>query len=476
MSRSLFVWKPKPLHAYAARSLAYVQPPFDVIAFRSRSISARQVFAELWSHTVTSTRFSFSILSGVVALLLALAPQSADAQTLRTNGTVAHPGFTLVNDPGMWAMGRGGVALRGRPGAVDMNPAVIGQDGIVQGGVDLGSDPLLATDHFFTSYERSPFVTVKSGRWATAAQVNVFRSGEVERRDDQGRTLDTVNPIHFSAKVFGAYDLSDVWTIGGAIGYSRDETVFPSLLVDDAALSSLVIDLGAYGEWEHAAGENTVLRPAVGASLVNFGANSQETTQSLDGSFSDPVIPGVGPFASGIEYPTPTTLRLGGALTLEDGETWNGRTPFSATAHVGLSKQLVSIERQVAEPGRDVSGSFAALIDAWRPERRIEINSSGEEVIVEANAWQQVEKHLGLEVSAYEIVDLRIGRNQVGENTGFSSYTTFGVGVDLVYVRLDYAGTLSSRSETLDDRSAFRVTAMIPLNGSYENNWLAEVF
>ncbi len=410
-------------------------------------------------------------------MLLALAPESAHAQTTRSNRTVAHPAFTLVNDPGIWAMGRGGVALRGRPGAVDMNPAAIGQDGFVQGGLDLGTGPLFATDHFLSTYERSPFVAVKSGRWALAAQVNVFGQGEIERRDDQGRVLETETPRHVSAKAFTAYDLSPVWTIGGAVGYSRDETVFPALIVDDESISSLVLDLGARGEWERSLGKHTILRPAIGMSLLNVGANSRPTVQSLDTSFGTAVpLPGVGGVASGVEYPTPTTLRLGGALSIANGEKWYGRAPMSATAHVGLSKPLVSIERSAFPTRRDVSGPFAALIDAWRPERRIDTNADGEEVVVEANAWQQVEKHLGLEVSAYDIVDLRIGRSQVGEETGFPAYTTFGVGLDLVYVRFDYAGTLDARFERAGDRSAFRLTTMIPLDGSYANNWLSELF
>jgi len=134
----------------------------------------------------------------------------------------------------------------------------------------------------------------------------------------------------------------------------------------------------------------------------------------------------------------------------------------------------VSIDQALTRP--EPSGPFAAWVDTWRPERRVRINSSGEEVVVEANAWQQVEKHLGLEVSAYEIVDLRIGRSQVGEETGLPRYTTFGVGLDLVYVRLDYAGTVAASFDATEDRSAFRVTAMIPLNGKYENNWLADLF
>jgi len=368
---------------------------------------------------------------------------------------MAHLGLTLMNDPGVWAMGRGGVALRGRPGAVDLNPAAIGQDGLVQGGLDLGADPIFATEHLFGAHERSPFVTGKTGRWAVGAQVNVLNAGEFERRDENGRVTETITARHISTKIFTSYDLSPTWTVGGAVGYSADKTIAPTLPGDDNSVSSVVADLGAFGEWQRSVGEDGVLRPAVGVSLMNFGANSK-----------------LGDFNA--EYPTPTTLRLGGALYAADGTKWYGRSPISATVHLELSKQLVSIDQALTRP--EPSGPFAALVDTWRPERRVQINSSGEEVVVEANAWQQVEKHLGLEVSAYEIVDLRIGRSQVGEETGLPRYTTFGVGLDLVYVRFDYAGTVAASFDATEDRSAFRFTAMIPLDGSYENNWLGEIF
>jgi hypothetical protein len=368
---------------------------------------------------------------------------------------MAHLGFTLVNDPGVWAMGRGGVALRGRPGAVDLNPAAIGQDGLVQGGLDLGTDPLLATDHFVGIHERSPFVAAKSGRWAAGIQVNVLNAGEFERRDENGRVTETITARHISTKIFTSYDLSPTWTVGGAVGYSNDKTIAPTLPGDDNSVSSVVVDLGAFGEWQRSVGEDGVLRPAVGVSLMNFGANSKL------GDFN-------------VAYPTPTTLRLGGALYAADGTKWYGRSPISATVHLELSKQLVSIEQALTRP--EPSGPFAAWVDTWRPERRVRINSSGEEVVVEANAWQQVEKHFGLEVSAYDIVDLRIGRSQVGEDTGLAAYTTFGVGLDLVFVRFDYAGTLGARFDRAEDRSALRFTAMIPLDGRYENNWLGEIF
>lgn len=394
--------------------------------------------------------------SAILFFLVALAPVSADAQTRRVNTTVSHPGFTQVNDPGVWAMGRSGVALRGRPGAVDVNPAAIGQAGRVQGGVDLGTDPLFATEHLFGIHERSPFVTGKTGRWAVAAQVNVLNAGEFERRDENGRVTETITARHISTKLFAAYDLSPTWTLGGAVGYSDDKTIAPTFMGEDNSVSSVVVDLGAYGEWERSVGEDAVLRPSVGVSLMNFGANSE---------LGD----------SNVEYPTPTTLRFGGALYAADGEKWYGRSPISATMHLELSKQMVSIEQPNAFTRPETSGPFAALIDTWRPERRLEVTANGEE-IVESSVWDQVEKHLGVEVSAYEVVDLRVGRSQVGDETGIPRYTTFGVGLDLVYARFDYAGTVASSFDLTDKRSAFRVTAMIPLNGTYEDNWLADLF
>lgn len=399
--------------------------------------------------------FARAAAVALVTMLVVLAPQPADAQNVvfRYNSTFAYPAFQLVNDPGMWAMGRGGVALRGRPSAVDVNPAAIGRDGYVQAGIDAGLNPFVGTEYDFVGenpVERSPFATVKLGRWAVAAQVNIYTSASLELRDDDGSIRGEIDPRHYSAKVFTAFDVTDAWTLGGAIGYTSDND-FAGSVFSGFGVSALTIDLGAHGEWERQVGETATLRPSVGISLMHFGNNSA--------------------LQQGVEIPTPTRLRLGSALKFQRGEKWYDRSPFSATAHLELSKEMVSIESGAS---RDVSSPFGALIEAWRTELRS--GRSAEEPFDRANAWQQTEKHLGAEVSIYEVLDLRLGRSQGSEEAQLNALTTFGVGVDLVYFRLDYGGTLSSRYQLGGDRSMLRVTAAIPLDGRYKNNWLAEVF
>lgn len=89
-------------------------------------------------------------------------------------------------------------------------------------------------------------------------------------------------------------------------------------------------------------------------------------------------------------------------------------------------------------------------------------------------------------MTAYGIASLRLGRRGGSETYTSRRYTTFGLGLDLVYVQFDYARILGEsvtqrvtgaipagydRSIRYDGTSYFRVTVPFPLNGEYDGNW-----
>ncbi|HHP7237359.1 hypothetical protein [Longibacter sp.] len=377
-------------------------------------------------------------------------------ESLFSNRTLNYLGLSIVNDPGQYAMGGGTVALRGRPGAVDVNPAAIGREGFVESGIDLGVDPFLQSDFIFDQTLMSPFVTVRSGRWAAGLQFIQFSYGTFEQRSGDGRVLETIDKRHRTIKAFGAYDLTDTWTAGAAIGYSAEG--FAQLDVDDAR--SVTLDLGIYGEWERTLSSGGQWRPSVGLSLTDFGPNSTivEGGSPSGGRIGD------------VEVATPTRLHLGGALVYESGAKPYGRPAVVLTGHLGLAKEMVRLENS-GTGGIDAANPFAALVQSWKPaDTEIFLDGDGVRQVTTVGAWGQIVKHVGVEVTALDLVSLRLGR-KIADETFEVNTTAAGLGVDLVYLRLDYAITLTSSVDEWEDLSYVRLTARLPIDGRFDRHW-----
>jgi hypothetical protein len=56
-------------------------------------------------------------------------------------------------------------------------------------------------------------------------------------------------------------------------------------------------------------------------------------------------------------------------------------------------------------------------------------------------------------------------------DTFIVSETVAGVGLDLVYVQIDYANVVASSATDRDELSYLRVTASLPLDGQFDRHW-----
>jgi hypothetical protein len=400
---------------------------------------------------LSRSRLSFSL--ALLFIFVLMDPGDGIAQTTSETYsqkyTDSYPTLQFATAPDLFAMGGGTVALRGRSGALDVNPAAIGIDGIVSTGVNVSSETVIGTRLGPYVSMASPFVIAKRGPWAGALQVERFYYGPFDIRDDNGEVVTTLNLAQWSVKGFVAYDLSRTWTVGGSLGYAQDNSAMVRV---DEVDRSLLLDLGVLGAWTATTGSGIRFQPSFGASLMNFGTNSEVSTR---------------PYRAD----TPTTLRAGTALGIASSATWERRRIFEFTAHASLSKQLAGrdVTRSTDGVEIDVYGPFEALTRSWGPSfpRSTTFGVTPEEI----STWGQIVKHVGAEVSLYEIAALRIGRRQVADRFQTVPLTTVGGGLDLVYLRVDYAQTLGSPIGFYGDFSFLRVTAQIPLDGSYENNW-----
>jgi hypothetical protein len=138
-----------------------------------------------------------------------------------------------------------------------------------------------------------------------------------------------------------------------------------------------------------------------------------------------------------------------------------------------LSKQLAGTD----ENG-DPFGPFAALVNTWDAAAGIPFRNADGEIEEETvGAWAQIGKHVGLEAAVFDLVALRAGYQTGGDPSAVRDALTFGAGLDLYYLAVDYgvvSGT-GTGTDTFDEvaQGYWRVTARVPFGPSPRNFWPA---
>ena len=386
------------------------------------------------------------------AILLSLSTMNATAQSGSTESVEFREpsavfGVQMISFPRSFALGEAGVALRD-PSAIVLNPAGIGREGYVVAGVNLGTEHILASEGSFgMDWVSSGAASVQlHPRWAMGGLFLQSSLGAEEIRDGTGMIVETQESYERKVAATAAYHLTPNWSVGLGLGWIQQQ------LAGESAASPSV-DLGIQGHWT-IDGSSVQLKPSVGWSLTNVGPALE--FENSDG-------------------PLPMTMRLGGAMRMATHDTWMDRPVFAATVTTQFSKVLAGgTFEQVRRNGNTVtqqntSGPLEALFGNW--------GAATARDGKQASAWEQIERHVGAEVSLYGIASVRVGHRNTDSDYTFRSYTAVGVGLDLVYARIDYAAAVSEDSEAeflfggYGDLSYFRLTVPIPLNGEYAGNW-----
>lgn len=360
----------------------------------------------------------------------------------------------IHSQPRIHALGEATVALRGYPGAVDINPATIGESGTVRVGTDVSGDPVLASDwrDFESQWIATPSVSVKRGRWAGAVQLKYFDLGTVPVRTPGGDVSDQDRSQEWSAMVAGAYDLTPDLTVGAGTQLIRSSA--GGTFGSPDPVTVLAVDLGVHYRRDIALGDGWV-RPAVGLSLNNFGPN-------IDYEDDEPG-----------DEALPVKMRVGTAVELETARTWAGRPLLSGTLMGQLSKVFANTEQKRTEDGtlyNEADGPFTALFSSgWGTAPGVR-GPAGE--TARLSVWEQTIKHAGAEVRLADVLSLRWGRFHENEDNGNRQFTTYGFGIDLYYVELDHSWTAGDGAL---NNSFWRLTARIPIGGDRPANFWPEV-
>ena len=358
---------------------------------------------------------------------------------------------TIVVDPYSQALGEATVALRGYPGAASLNPATIGRPNTVQVGSnwDTSAGGFFQTPWWFDGFWlTSPAIDVRLRRWAFAYQFKQFTLDSPDFRDARNNPLGKVTDR--SHKIAAAYDLRPNLTVGLGVNLISTETggvLLGSELARSSA-SGVSFDFGIVYDRTFDV-PHVWLKPSVGWSLTDFGKPVR-----FEGATRD----------------DPLTMVMRGGLSLQaESKKQRLRRPLiTAGLHGGLSRVLVGFdEGNVFDP----YGPFEALVKTWKSfeVRTNPLNDEPAE-FEKVGVLDQLSTQAGLEVTLLQIVALRLGNYHTPKYVGDRHYTSYGFGVDLYYVALDYSKVNIDES-LLDEVIYWRLTARVPLTSSPDNFW-----
>ena len=375
---------------------------------------------------------------------------------------VGAAGFqTIIVDPYSQALGGATVALRGYPGAASINPAAIGRPQTIQLGSNWNTSeggffqtPWLP-DAFTDTWLTSPSIDVRLRRWAFAYQFKQFTWGDIAFRDAQNNLLDRADLKDRSHKVVVAYDLRPNLTMGLGVNLILSDLSGMEVGAEQdlGGETTVSFDLGLVYDLEFDVPFGR-LKPSLGWSLTDFGRPIRYAGDSR----------AVAPR----ESPLTMVMRGGLSLQAELDEQWLRRPVVTLGLHGGLSKYLVGVDDDF-----ESYGPFEALVKTWKPiEVRTNALNAEPAEFKKVGVLDQLITHAGLEASLLRIVFLRWGDFDEPGYVGGRQYATFGFGIDLYYVALDYskAGSSDSRSP-FDGMTFWRLTARIPLASSPDNFW-----
>ena len=409
-------------------------------------------------------RLSTAILSALFVIALVLPVDAVQAQESR-GSTLLIQG--IVPYPDVYALGGATVAADGGLGMPDVNPATIGEAGYVTGATALstgeagpfGSPWLPGTSVTEGLALYTPMVMIRQNRWAGALHLKYFDLGSVEIRDPDGALTNTLNSYEYRLGVSGAYQLNRIVRVGAGLNLIKSQlggvmgdgprrgTPRGLPLGTEFEATTVSLDLGVHARWQVDL-QGATLTPMLGASLVGFGPTvSYSDSETADAQ----TMP----------------LRLGAGAQLASAATWRpGRPIWQASVYTGIRKELSGGEFSRNADGSqsfDPYGPFASLVKTWGA---VERGPNGGSV----SATEQISRHLGLSVTGFGVFTLRYGQRFAPSPLTPEGYRAFGVGIDLYFVEVDYASTLSA-DDSLEETTYIRITGRIPLNGSDARNF-----
>lgn len=377
-----------------------------------------------------------------------------------------YPSFlTNNNSARSLALGGASVAMTCYTGAGHLNPATIGNTGLLQFGTNISANqnqPLRL---------RSP--DYRTGRWDSrwSGSYHTGRLGAEISVQTYRYLSDAGNPDDYRNRAFTAalaYRLTEHFQIGGSFNYMdiggalylRPVGFTPEVPTQEPITISqsgngMSFDLGVHynNRWEKGP---LNIRSDYGWSLTDLGPvfnykliNSDDEVYALKAGL-------------------PMYMRLGGKIEFEQRNYWYKRSWISLSLLLQWSHQLARTDNE-----GDPYGPFRALFGSWGTyESRI-----GE---WEANLTDQIITHTGAELSILDIFHARTGRIFNPDFGPMEDVFSYGFGLDLYYLAVDYTKAKrlgefpsvdGSTVNNIYEKNIWQCTVRLPLNGDQSKNF-----
>ncbi len=391
----------------------------------------------------------FILLLVVLAVLFTHSPK-LQAQTSIT----AVPFLTFNNDARSMGMAGANVAMRGARSGIHLNPAAFGKPNTLEltsqlnlsGNGDIFGTPWLPEFSGVNWDLYTPQLIAGFEKFSVAYQYTHFNLGEQAIFDPSSpEPIDTFQAYENAHTLSVAYYLSPYVSVGTGINFIKSSldagvAINGNKVIDANQIS---LDLGVYADYpmQH----NFVhFTPSIGWSLTDIG-RPLKYTANANGD------------------PLPIIMRGGLGLDIAFTEKKYGLEVLSIGGYLSLDKIMARTEPHITQSGdttRKAMGPIEAIFKSWDSYSWF----TGTET-VNVPLKDQLRRHSGLEITLLEYISLRFGRYWEHEHNGDRKYNTYGFGINLKYLSIDYAKiNTDDRDHPLDQTTYFQFTTKIPFD------------
>lgn len=385
----------------------------------------------------------------VLVFVIGFISASTTRQVLAQAGYTAVPFIEIDLDVRMQSLGNSFISFYGKEGALEINPASIGNHKDLR---------FSFTKREWQFYSQDPFkiyqfgLQTGLGKWGLAYQSRYF-----DYSDDSFRSGNESEFYHnFSASFNNQKGLS----VGFGLNYIKSDLGETTSVSGNQELvaNPFSADLGlqyrkqikSEGAWQ--------FTPSIGSSITDFGELVKYSGQEQ----GDPL---------------PMRFRTGLGLTANYDKYWNDFKLFKGNVAFGISKFLVAIEEQENGDYKRF-GPFQTLIKSWGSFKVVDPNTGNSKSY---NLGEQFIFHSGLELTFLESISIRFGYQNGQKLNSYYSIKSVGFGIDLYYLSIDYVN-----SQQFDDDyeghdnpingGKIQLTGRIPLDGKSPKSLLKLFF
>lgn len=266
--------------------------------------------------------------------------------------------------------------------------------------------------------------------------------------------IDKYRPYEIAINFSAAYHFDNGFTVGGGINYIHsdlggDQKINGREIYPGKALS---LDIGTRYENAVYTSDYFSILTGLGFSLTDFGNKVKYT----DNSPGDPL---------------PMILRGGLEVSLKSENQYKGLDLFEVSYSSALSKYMAGVEIK-PDSSVEAYGPVKSLFKTWNSFEWF----NGREYL-NVSLLDQIWKHHGIEFSLLETFFLRFGY-EIPEKPRVDDYKSIGFGIDLYYLRFDYAKkNYESRGYTfIKEQYFWQLSARIPLHGKRPDTILHHLF